>query len=146
MTEVAKVCVNENECRDCQACVLACSLYHEGKCNPELSRVRVSKDMEKYEFQIRICKHCDPPPCYEACPCDAMHIDDRGVITIDDDTCTRCGFCAEACPYDAIFYNENDDRYLKCDLCAGREAGPLCAELCPVGALTLEKKAARKEA
>jgi len=64
-------------CRDCQACVLACSLYHEG----------------------------------------------------------RCGACMEACPYGAISYNAAADRYLKCDLCAGRER-PLCVEICPVGAVT----------
>jgi Fe-S-cluster-containing hydrogenase component 2 len=29
------------------------------------------------------------------------------------------------------------DRYLKCDLCTGRDGGPLCVEMCPVGALYL---------
>jgi Fe-S-cluster-containing hydrogenase component 2 len=43
----------------------------------------------------------------------------------------------EACPYDALFYNDALNKYFMCDLCAGRDAGALCVALCPVGALTL---------
>ncbi|MFQ6039400.1 MAG: 4Fe-4S dicluster domain-containing protein [Candidatus Poribacteria bacterium] len=138
MTELKRIHVENKLCRDCQACVLACSLYHEGECSLGLARLVVSKDMAKYEFNILICRHCEPPDCLLACPSDAMQVDDRGVVYIVDDACERCGFCAASCPYDAIFYNKNQDRYLKCDLCIGREQGPLCVELCPVGALTVE--------
>jgi electron transport protein HydN len=72
-----------------------------------------------------------------ACPSGALVLDDRGVVILLDEVCDRCGACAADCPHDAIFYNELQDQYLKCDLCAGRERGPLCVELCPVQALTL---------
>jgi len=124
-------------CRDCQACMLGCSLYHEGECNLHLARLAVIKDMAKYEFAILICQHCDAPECLPACPTGAMRLDARGVVMLVDADCIRCGACASSCPYGAILYNAAEDRYLKCDLCAGREAGPLCVELCPVGALTL---------
>ncbi|MCK5640946.1 MAG: 4Fe-4S dicluster domain-containing protein, partial [Gammaproteobacteria bacterium] len=97
----------------------------------------VIKDMARYEFDMRICLHCDDPECLVACPPGAISIDGRGVAIIDDDLCIQCGACAEACPYDAIFYHESQGRYLKCDLCAGRAEGPLCVQLCPVGALTM---------
>jgi len=125
-------------CHGCQTCMLGCSLYHEGQCHLGLARVRVRKDMARFIFDIRICQHCESPECLEACPSGAMSLDARGVVLIDDDVCTRCGSCAEACPYKAIFYSESEDRYLKCDLCAGRAEGPLCVALCPVGALTIE--------
>jgi len=124
-------------CRDCQVCILACSLFHEGQCHPGLARLRISKDMAHYTFDIHICQQCESPACLAACPSDAMHLDERGVVLIDDAECTRCGSCAASCPYDALFYYEAQDRYFKCDLCAGREGGPLCVALCPVGALTL---------
>ena len=124
-------------CRDCQACALACSLHHEGECNLSLARLVITKDMRRYQFDIVICRHCDEPDCMLACPSDAMILDGRGVVIILDDECNRCGACAAKCPHDAIFYNEAQDRYLKCDLCAGREQGPICVELCPVEALTL---------
>ncbi len=132
-----RIRVDSSLCRDCQACTLACSLYHEGACGLALARLVVTKDMARYEFDIRICRHCNEPEWLSACPAGAMSTDDRGVVMIDDEACIRCGACAESCPYDAILYHESEDRYLKCDLCAGRAEGPLCAEVCPVGALTM---------
>jgi len=124
-------------CRDCQACVLGCSLYHEAQCSTSLARLVVSKDMARYEFRISICQHCDHPDCALACPAEAILVDDRGVAIILDDACTRCGACEASCPHGAIFYNMAQDRYLKCDLCAGHAGGPVCVALCPVGALAL---------
>ena len=129
--------VDAKLCRDCQVCALACSLHHEGECNLRMARLVVTKDMARYEFDIVICQHCDEPDCILACPSEAMVLDGQGVVIILDEECDRCGACAAACPYDAIFYNEAQDRYLKCDLCAGREQGPICVELCPVEALAL---------
>lgn len=132
-----KILIQSHLCRDCQACALACSLYHEGECNLSLSRVVILKDMDNYKFHILLCQHCESPDCIVACPTHAMVVDDRGVVTIVEEDCILCNACASACPHHAIFYNEIRNRYLKCDLCAGREAGPLCVELCPVGALAL---------
>lgn len=132
----APIQVQADCCRDCQACALACSLYHERGCGPSVARLAVLKDMARYQFQIVICQHCPDPDCLVACPSGAMRLDERGVVLIDDTVCTRCGRCSDACPYGAILYHEATDRYLKCDLCEGREAGPLCVALCPVGALT----------
>lgn len=123
-------------CRDCQACTLACSLYHEGECNLSLARLAVIKDMAKYEFELRVCRHCDDPACLESCPTGAIKMDDRGIASISQGECINCGMCASNCPYGAIAHDEMSDRYLKCDLCAGREDGPICVEICPVGALT----------
>jgi Fe-S-cluster-containing dehydrogenase component len=132
-----KIQTDSRLCRDCQACTLACSLYHEKECNLGLARLVVSKDMARYAFNILFCQHCDEPACLLACPTEAMLRDERGVVLILDDACIRCGACAAACPYNALFYYAPQDRYLKCDLCAGRAGGPVCVELCPVGALTL---------
>ena len=124
-------------CRDCQACTLACSLYHEGQCSLGLARLAVLKDMERFEFNILICQHCAAPECMAACPAEAMRLDQRGVVILDDEACTCCGSCAAACPHEAIFFHEAQERYLKCDLCQQRAEGPLCVTLCPVGALRL---------
>jgi Fe-S-cluster-containing dehydrogenase component len=132
-----KVHVEAQLCRDCQACTLACSLFFEAECNLGLARLQVIKDMARYEFRVLICQHCDEPDCLAACPSGALVLDEHGVVVLLDDACNRCGVCASSCPYDAIIHYEPQDRYIKCDLCAGRAEGPLCVELCPVGALTL---------
>jgi len=137
MSQNRKIRVIAQLCRDCQTCVLACSLHHEGECNLGLARLVVNKDMARYQFDILLCRHCAAPDCMLACPSDAMRLDERGVVMILDDECIRCGACQSSCPHNAIFYSPDHDRYLKCDLCAGRAEGPLCVEMCPVGALTL---------
>ncbi len=131
-----RVQVREDLCRDCQACLLACSLSHEGACSPNLARMAVVKDPLLYRFHIHLCQHCEDPACEAACPSGAMAPDERGIRVIDKEICTDCGLCAQACAYGAITYDEAGDRYLKCDLCAGQEA-PLCAVVCPAEALTL---------
>jgi carbon-monoxide dehydrogenase iron sulfur subunit len=131
----ARVSVDAELCRGCDVCTLACSLYHEGECSPSLARLSVRKDMALYEFEILFCQHCDPPECMLVCPVDAIQLDDRGVAVMDEDLCIQCGSCQDACPFDAIFYHEAQDRYLKCNLCSGRDEGPLCVQVCPVRAL-----------
>ena len=146
MTDYPRICVESPLCRDCQACTLACSLHHENECNLGLARLQVTKDMARYEFEIVVCQHCDEPDCVDACPSGALVPDGRGVVVLLDDECNRCGLCASSCPYAAIFFHAGQDRYLKCDLCVGRADGPLCVELCPVGALTYRYVAEIEEA
>ena len=142
MMTTKKILARPELCRDCQGCTLACSLYHEGECSLSLARLVVTKDMARYEFRITVCQHCDPPECVAACPVDALSLNDDGIAVLDDDACIRCGACADGCPHGAILYHEAQDRYLKCDLCTGREGGPLCVEVCPVGALALAESEA----
>lgn len=136
-TNNIKIINDDSLCRDCQPCTLGCSLFHFQECNPTKARLQILKNMAEYKFNIIICRQCEDPECVAPCPNESIKIDDRGVIIIDQDECIRCGACADACPYHAIFYNKELDQYLKCDLCAGREGRPVCTEVCPVGALTL---------
>jgi Fe-S-cluster-containing hydrogenase component 2 len=104
-----------------------------------LSRVLVLKDMANYKFHILLCHHCEDPQCIVSCPTEAMTVDERGVVMIVEEDCILCETCASSCPHHAIFYDEVRNRYIKCDLCAGRPEGPVCVEVCPVGALTLKE-------
>ena len=136
-TPPRRVVGRDDLCRDCQACALGCSLLDAGACSPALARLVIAKDMARFEFSIRVCRQCEHPDCVDACPSGALALDAHGIARIDDAECSRCGACAQACPYDSIFYSAQADRYLKCDLCAGRADSPLCVELCPVDALVL---------
>jgi Fe-S-cluster-containing hydrogenase component 2 len=48
------------------------------------------------------CRQCRVgAECVEACPVDAIQWNDRGALTITE-SCTGCGACVPACPYDAV--------------------------------------------
>lgn len=140
--------VENRLCLECRECEVACSLYHEGECNPYLSRIHVEFDDFVPGFPtIEICKQCDWPACYYACVTlrkePAMYIDAKtGARAIDESKCTGCGACAAACPLmpekTVMIRKEVKGRwvYVKCDLCKDRAEGPLCVEVCPPMALT----------
>jgi Fe-S-cluster-containing hydrogenase component 2 len=138
---------DERRCLECRECEVACSLYHEGECNPSLSRIQIDFDDFVPRFpSALICKQCDWPACYYAClhlhPEPAVYIDEEtGARVIDEERCVGCGACASACPLmpekPVIRYKEKNGRrvYFKCDLCRGRLRGPVCVEACPSMAL-----------
>ena len=140
--------VDEHICLACRECEVACSLYHEGECNPALSRIRVDFDDFVPGFpSIRVCKQCDWPACYYACAAlleePAIQIDQAtGARFVDESKCRGCDACARACPLTperlVLFYKMVGRRriYFKCDLCKDRPEGPVCVEVCPAGALT----------
>jgi Fe-S-cluster-containing hydrogenase component 2 len=89
-----------------------------------------------------ICQQCPYPGCYYACPLrdKALCIDETtGARYINEDECTGCGLCADACIFDPPRVKLNTEKQVvfKCDLCRGREEGPICVEFCPLQALTL---------
>jgi Fe-S-cluster-containing dehydrogenase component len=105
--------------------------------------------MSSYTFNIVICEQCQSegkiPDCIQACPTDAIRLDERGVVVIYQDECLQCALCAEACTYNAIFFNEALGQYYKCDLCTANDSSPACVEICPVGALTIRLEAIASE-
>ena len=138
-----KIVHNPDLCRGCKVCEVACSAYHDGICGSWLSRIHVVPDDLALEFPAHICHQCRYPSCYYACPKKdrSMCIDsETGARYINEDECLRCGKCAEACPFTpSLVWRRVEGTkkiYYTCDLCRGRENGPICVEVCPRNALT----------
>jgi Fe-S-cluster-containing dehydrogenase component len=82
-------------------------------------------------FRVRVCRHCEDPPCAEVCPADAIRKRDDGIVILDEKVCTGCRACLEACPYGAIGFDEAQGIARKCNLCYERiDKGllPACAD------------------
>lgn len=134
------------KCRGCGCCEMICSLVHEGKCSRTLSRIHPVIDQMKLKFSAPVvCKQCDFPACYYACPVNALYIDEKtGARCIDPEKCIGCKKCMQACPFDIprISYDPERKICIKCDLCGG---DPQCVEYCPSNALTLVSTEGRPE-
>jgi Fe-S-cluster-containing hydrogenase component 2 len=160
---------DEKSCYTCRECEVACSLYHERQCAPELSRIRVDFDDFAPGFpDIRVCKQCDWPACYYACAGlyddPALSIDpETGARFVDEAKCRGCGACARACPLTperSVIASKSAQAagdakaapkvgrkrvYFKCDLCRGRVDGPICVQVCPAKCLTYIPAEARRK-
>jgi protein NrfC len=163
-TEIQKcegyIVVDEKKCQGCVACMLACSLVHEGVESLSKSRIQVVQDpFGKWPNDLRIeqCRQCIDAPCVEACPEDALEASAEygGVRMVDGEKCNGCGLCVKACPYSPSMLMRLDEinpegkkkwKHMKCDLCAdapfwdetgGPKGKQACIEVCPVGAITL---------
>ena len=91
---------------------------------------------EQYAVRnIRLCtKDC---LCLYVCPTGATFQRDDGIVVVNNDWCVGCGYCVQACPYDARFINHETQTADKCTFCEHRlEAGllPACVESCVGGA------------
>jgi anaerobic carbon-monoxide dehydrogenase iron sulfur subunit len=123
-----------NRCHGCQACMVACSLVHEGQAIPSRARIQVRIDPFTGNHTIRYCHQCKRAPCARACPRDAITRADPGdPWRVDAERCDGCGECVAACPFEAIRLAPDGRGVLRCDTCDG---DPACVAACPDEALT----------
>ncbi len=140
-----------SRCTGCRACALACKDYHG--LSDEFAFRQVYEfvgggwtqdeegtwvqDCFAYYMSVS-CNHCNDPACMHACPTGAMHRDDFGLVTVDEDRCIGCGYCALSCPYRAPKVDRDLGHSVKCDGCISRVRqgrSPICVEACPVRAI-----------
>lgn len=136
------------KCAGCGVCGMMCSLLHEGQVGPVLSRSDIMREPFTYDFTFNVCQQCPSPDCYFACPLKdtAMCIDEKtGARYVNEAECTACGECIAACPFDppGIKLHPEKTIAITCDLCMGRDEGPICVEYCGMWALTYVKKEER---
>jgi len=133
---------NATACAGCGVCGLMCSLYHEKEVQVSLSRSELVRDPFESVHSLNVCRQCLSPSCYQSCPKKdlALCIDPQtGVKYIQPDQCDGCGKCTLGCPLEParVKLNPAKAAAFKCDLCRGREKGPICIEYCAQGALAL---------
>lgn len=139
-------------CVGCRRCELACTEYREGRADPSLARIKVSRN---YNFGPRghqdgfgrsmgefgnfrivqdTCKQCPHPvPCATACPSGAIVAEPKQKArAVDREACAGCRLCQTACPWEMMTFDEEAGKATKCDLCGGE---PECVRACPAMAL-----------
>ncbi|MEW6662509.1 MAG: 4Fe-4S dicluster domain-containing protein [Bacillota bacterium] len=130
-----KLVVMEDKCKGCRFCEMACALEHEQVFNPKKARIRTKRYDLPERTSLIYCRHCEEPACVKVCAMGALYLDNSGVVVVNNEDCTGCGLCIEACQYNSISLHPNTGLAIKCDLCAGK---PECVLACPMGVLHYE--------
>lgn len=134
--------INHDACIGCHACTTACKAENDvpvGNFRTAVKYVEVGKfPFVRRHFLVQRCNHCTDAPCVKICPVNALSKRPDGIVDIDRDACIGCRACMQACPYDALYLNDDMGAVEKCHFCAHRVdqgLAPACVNVCPVGAI-----------
>jgi ferredoxin len=118
------------KCSGCCTCRLACALENRRVVNPSLAVLRIEgRFPAPGDYRIHVCDQCGA--CADACPVEAIRVDETGVYAIEEEICTSCMLCVDACPYGVLVVNKQTSMPIKCVLCGA------CVEACPRDAITI---------
>ena len=150
--------VDVANCTNCNLCTLANQDEHvgnefEGYSAPMpkhhhrwidiLSRERGSGPLLDVAYLPVLCQHCDDAPCIEAAENGAVTKRADGIVHIDPVKAKGQKAIADACPYDAVRWNEElqlpQHWFFDAHLLDRGWEEPRCSQVCASGALTAVK-------
>ncbi|MDA1193884.1 MAG: polysulfide reductase NrfD [Planctomycetota bacterium] len=134
--------IDHSRCIGCHACTVACKSENEVPVGSFRTWVKYTEKgsfpQVRRSFAVLRCNQCSAAPCVTICPVNALVKRADGIVDVDGTACIGCKSCMQACPYDALYINEDSGTAQKCHFCAHRvEVGlaPACAVVCPTEAI-----------
>lgn len=134
--------IDQRRCIGCHACTVACKSENEVPLGDFRTWVKYTEigsfPQVRRHFAVLRCNQCTAAPCVTICPVVALDKQPNGIVDLDKDVCIGCKSCMQACPYDALYLNEDTGGAEKCHFCAHRvEVGlqPACEVVCPETAI-----------
>lgn len=152
--------IDVNKCNGCYVCQMACKDEHVdndwspiSKPQPVIGQfwMKVNETTRGTVPKVRTsyvatpCQHCQNAPCLAAATGGAVYRRDDGLVLIDSAKAVGQKQLVAACPYGAIYWNEQLNIPQKCNGCAHLIDGPpltgqprampRCVDSCPLGSL-----------
>lgn len=145
-------------CIGCQACVVACADTNGLEPDTRLSGgiwqmpldlssrtknvIKLFDDGQgETSFVKRQCMHCVDPSCVAACPFEALHKTEKGIVAWNGSACIGCRYCEVACPFEIpkFEWDRQNPKIVKCELCKDQRLAkgeePACTAVCPTDAV-----------
>jgi Fe-S-cluster-containing dehydrogenase component len=154
------IAIDSRVCMGCYCCVTACKDEHCGyetalsAKQPMMGQFWMkmnewergdSSEKVKIAYVPTPCAHCKDPACMAAAKDGAVYKREDGIVIIDKDKAKGQKAIMDACPIDAVYWNEELDLPQKCTMCAEllddpeylaylgdkKLKRPRCVEACP---------------
>ncbi|PKN65572.1 MAG: oxidoreductase [Deltaproteobacteria bacterium HGW-Deltaproteobacteria-15] len=144
------------KCHDCNNCFISCKDEHIGNDWKPYSEAQpwhghrwmniMRREHGQYpKVEVAYlpvpCMHCDNPECMKAAKNGAIYKREDGIVIIDPEKAKGQKDLVGACPYGAIWWNDEKAVPQKCTFCVHLlEEGwkqPRCVQACPTGALEM---------
>jgi Fe-S-cluster-containing dehydrogenase component len=148
--------IDVEKCENCKNCFLSCKDEYVGNDWPGYSAAMpdhgpswiATSSIERGQYPFidvaylpSPCMHCDNAPCIKAAKNGAIYKRPDGIVIIDPVKAKGQKNPVNACPYDAIKWNEELHLPQKCTFCAhlldDGWTKTRCAQSCPTGALSV---------
>jgi len=150
--------IDVEKCINCNNCFMSCKdefvdndwpgyalsqPRHEHRWLNILRKERGQCPMIDVAYLTTNCNHCDKAPCIEKATNGAVYKREDGIVIIDPEKAKGQKHLVDACPYGAIFWNEQKNVPQKCIFDAHLiDTGwkePRCVQSCPTGARAVLK-------
>lgn len=151
------------KCESCNLCFLSCKDEYLGNdfkgyslAQPRFGQrwidIRCNERGEGSLMEVNYlptpCMHCERGACVSKAKNGAVYRRKDGIVLIDPEKARGQRGIVDACPYGAVYWNEEQQVPQKCTLCAhlldeGWEE-PRCVQSCPTGALRIVKAGQEK--
>ncbi|MDR0858926.1 MAG: oxidoreductase [Oscillospiraceae bacterium] len=158
------IAIDSRMCMACYCCFTACKDEHAGfdtalsKAQPQMGQFWIDiRETERSDSSRRIkvstvptpCSHCQDPACAKAAKDGAVYKRPDGIVIIDPEKSKGQKAIVDACPINAIYWNEEYQIPQKCTMCAEllddpnylaylgdpKLKKPRCVEACPNNAM-----------
>jgi len=157
------ILIDTSRCIACRACQVACKQWNKLPAEPKgtwknrgsyenpaslspqtwtrvrFTEVDTAEGSTEWLFRKTQCMQCGDATCLMVCPeKKALYRNEDGIVVLNSDHCTGCGYCTQNCPFEIPQFNAQDKRTFKCSMCYDRVGNgliPACAKACPTQAI-----------